>query len=141
MKTIIAILMIAGTSAFCCGPYTVNETVKEHLAAIENGDQEKLRAVWAKEGAQIVEVKQGKAKVKDLEKTFKLWTLAKNPKLDGKILAVNKITKELAVAQISLKWQGELYNEVLTLAKRGGNWKIINKTYEVPKSSIGSYSF
>lgn len=133
--------MIVGTSAFCCGDYSIQEVVGTHLDAIKTGDANKLKKAWADKGAQIVEIKNGNAEVKDTAKTFKLWTMAKNPNLNGKIHSVTKITKELAVAKVSLNWQGSLYTEILTLAKKGKDWKIINKTYEVPKSAKSGYGF
>lgn len=139
MKTIIAILMIAGTSAFCCGDYGIQEVVKTHLNAIETGNKEMLKSAWADTGAQVVEIKNGKVNVKDTEKTFTLWTAAKNPKLNGRILSVSKMTDELSVVKVSLNWQGADYTEILTLSKKENKWKIINKTYIVPKSASGGY--
>ena len=139
MKTIVAILMLAGTSAFCCGDYSANKIVETHLKAIETGDKEMLMSAWAKNGAQVIEIKKGKASVKDINKTFTLWTAKKNPNLNGKILSITKMTDDLSVAKVSLNWQGVKYTEILTLSKKDNKWEIINKTYKVPKSAGSSY--
>lgn len=139
MKTIITMLMIAGTSAFCCGDYAVREVVKTHLSAIEKGNKDMLKSVWAEKGAQVIEIKKGTAEVKDLDKTFKLWTASKNPKLNGKIISISQMTDELTVAKVSLNWQGHTYTEILTLTKNANQWKIINKTYIVPIAAGSTY--
>ena len=137
MKTIIAILMIVGTCAFCNDDLTANKTVQTHLKAIETGNKEMLLTAWAKNGAQVIEIKKGTASVKDLDKTFTLWTANKNPKLNGKILSITQMTDDLSVAKVSLNWRGVKYTEILTLSKKNNQWKIINKTYKVPKKSGG----
>lgn len=141
MKAIIAILMLTGATAFCCGNYgspefpTHEEVVSMHLEAIKQGDKKLLGAVWDADKAQIIEIKDGVSKKMDVNKTFDIWTKTKNPDLNPKIISTTKVTKEIAVAKVSLNWKGSTYVEMLTLVKNAGSWKIVGKTYKAPRTA------
>lgn len=137
--------MLTGATAFCCGNYgtlefpSYQKIVMYHLEAIKEGNKKMLDSVWDKDKAQIIEIKNGISKKMDTEKTFEVWTRTKNPDLNAKIMSSSQLTEDIAVAKVSLNWQGSTYVEMLTLIKLDNQWKIIGKTYKVPENSKSLY--
>ena len=83
----------------------------------------------------------GKEQVKssDLKKALKTWASKPSPESTGKIHMVDVLNNKLAVAKISLKWNGNEYYDYVTLAKVNNQWKIISKVYLSKKKIKGGY--
>lgn len=123
----------------------VTETINTHLSGIKKGNIELIESAWLKSSASITEINNGKASNKDLDKSFALWAKEPTSNLNEKIISVQITSKNVAVAQISLLWNGSIYEDTLTLIKTNKGWKIISKIYNVPvvgkskKPSKGGY--
>jgi hypothetical protein len=110
----------------------VNETINMHLSGIKKGNIELIESAWLKRSATVIEINQGLVISKDIDKCFTLWAKEPTNNLNEKIISIQLTSKNVAVAQISLLWNGNYYEDTLTLIKTKKGWKIIGKIYNAP---------
>jgi hypothetical protein len=110
----------------------VTATINMHLSGIKKGNIELIESAWLKNSAQITEINQGRILNKDIDKSFALWAKEPTSNLNEKIISIQLTSENVAVAQISLLWNGNIYEDTLTLVKSKKGWKIISKIYNAP---------
>ncbi len=118
----------------------VTETINTHLSGIKKGNIELIESAWLKSSARITEIKQGRAINRDINKCFALWAKEATKNLNEKIISIQRTDKNVAIAKISLMWDGNAYEDTLTLIKTTQGWKIVGKIYNAPAIVIkGGY--
>jgi hypothetical protein len=110
----------------------VTETINTHLNGIKMGKIELIESAWLKKHARITEIDQGNVTNKDIDRSFALWGNEPTANLNEKIISIQLTSKNVVIAQISLLWNGSIYEDTLTLIKTEKGWKIIGKIYNVP---------
>jgi hypothetical protein len=110
----------------------VTETINTHLDGIKKGKIELIESAWLKNNARITEINQGRIFSKNIDKSFALWAKEPTSNLNEKIISIQLTSENVAVAQISLLWNGSIYEDTLTLVKTEKGWKIISKIYNTP---------
>jgi hypothetical protein len=110
----------------------VNETIHKHLSGIKEGNIKLIESAWLKRNATVIEINQGQVINQDIDKCFTLWAKEPTNNLNEKIISIQLTSKNVAVAQISLLWNGNYYEDTLTLIKTKKGWKIIGKIYNAP---------
>jgi hypothetical protein len=110
----------------------VTETINMHLSGIKEGKIELIESAWLKSSARVTEINQGRVISKDIDQCFALWAKEPTNNLNEKIISIQLTSENVAVAQISLLWNGNTYEDTLTLIKTEKGWKIIGKIYNAP---------
>jgi hypothetical protein len=113
----------------------ITETINTHLSGIKEGKIELIESAWLKSSARVTEINQGHVISKDIDQSFALWAKAPTNNLNEKIISIQLTSENVAVAQISLLWNGNTYEDTLTLIKTEKGWKIIGKIYNAPEFS------
>ena len=111
----------------------VAETINRHLKGIKEGKIELIESAWLKSCARITELNQGHVINKKIDRCFALWAKEPTKNLNEKIISIQFTSKNVAVAEISLLWNGNTYKDTLTLIKSKKGWKIISKIYNTPE--------
>lgn len=110
----------------------VTETINTHLSGIKEGKIELIESAWLKSNATVTEINQGRVISKDIDKCFTLWAKEPTNNLNEKIISIQLTSVNVAVAQISILWNENTYEDTLTLIKTEKGWKIISKIYNAP---------
>ena len=122
----------------------VTETINTHLSGIKEGKIELIESAWLKSNATVTEINQGRVISKDIDKCFTLWAKEPTNNLNEKIISIQLTSVNVAVAQISILWNENTYEDTLTLIKTEKGWKIISKIYNAPvvsskQGAVGGY--
>ena len=102
------------------------------MKGIKEGKIELIESAWLKSIARVTEINQGRVISKDIDQSFALWANEQTNNLNEKIISIQLTSENVAVAQISLLWNGNIYEDTLTLIKTEKGWKIIGKIYNAP---------
>jgi hypothetical protein len=107
----------------------ITEVLNLHFRGIKEGNVELLNEAWIKDNARLFEVNNGKVVNRDIVQAFAKWTKEATPDLNEKILDIYLSSDAVAIAKVSLMWQGVKYEDSLTLVKSKKGWKIVSKIY------------
>jgi hypothetical protein len=110
----------------------IAETINTHLSGIKEGKIKLIESAWLKSSARVTEINQGRVLSKDIDQCFALWAKEPTKNLNEKIISIQLTSENVAIAQISLLWKGNSYEDTLTLIKTEKGWKIIGKIYNSP---------
>lgn len=110
----------------------IETAVMNYFDGLRNADRAKLEKAFAKSGAHMKNLGKDdkgniEVKVTPIADAIDKWVSSgARPELKGRILSVNMIHENAAVA--TLDFDGRLF-DFFQLLRIDGQWKIINKTY------------
>jgi hypothetical protein len=113
----------------------VRKHVEQHLTAIKKADRLTLEKSWAKDVARITTVDSKNQIVSQpIAKAFDLWTDKPTPNMSYTIQSIDVVDDKMATVKATIQWRSGVYDDVLTLMKVNGQWKLTGKHY-VEKAS------
>jgi ketosteroid isomerase-like protein len=127
----------APAAAHACGPYVMSKeasvrfTVWNHFNAVSRGDAARLTALWDPD-AQIT----SGSRTENAKSAIARWT--QHGKDVRHVIQSLAVVGDRATVHARVTFAGATYDDLLTLARKNGSWRLIAKVSQPMVASVGA---